>query len=64
MTNQEIYAIGYDRALNVIKKLFPDIEQKEIDEKIEDLLAISDSIGADYSEETLTKVAKTRFEIS
>ena len=48
-------------SIRVIKKLFKEDTDKEIEEKANKILSIAGAIGADYLENTLTKIAKSYY---
>ena len=48
-------------SIRVIKKLFKEDTDKKVEEKANKILSIAGSIGADYSENTLTKIAKSLY---
>lgn len=50
-------------AIDVIRSLFPKSTEDEIQQKSQELLDVAYSIAADYSENTLTKVATAYYKI-
>ena len=50
-------------AIDVIRGLFPNATEDEIQQKSQELLNVAYSIAADYSENTLTKVATAYYKI-
>ena len=46
-------------SIRIIKRLFKEDTEEEIEKKAKKILSIANSIGADYSESTLTKIAKS-----